>query len=244
MTRQPTGPACGNNPNYRMSEGDRRAVEDFKAYLADRAALRDRIAEALERADYRPDMRRGDLADAIMPVLPPPADRIAGLREAYEIAYAEGMRLNALEAEIGVGPYRGALTVAHLLRKAISNAQQNDETPAAEEQPAEPRPPYEQLADRLDLEAARRTKAAWSPEEATAAREWGNVAAFIRGLAREEQPALGEQPETQETSAAVFLATRCDACQHTLNWHRNDVGCTVVLCVCSRFQQPAEEQPC
>lgn len=42
---------------------------------ADRAALRDRIAEALEQADYRPDMRRGDLADAIMPVLPPPVSR-------------------------------------------------------------------------------------------------------------------------------------------------------------------------
>ncbi|MFJ2567914.1 hypothetical protein ACIO02_34110 [Streptomyces sp. NPDC087568] len=53
----------------------------------------------------------------------PPADRAAVLREAYEIAYAEGMRLNALEAEIGVGPYRGALAVAHLLRKAISDVQ-------------------------------------------------------------------------------------------------------------------------
>lgn len=31
--------------------------------------LRDRIAEALEQADYRLDMRRGDLADAVMPVL-------------------------------------------------------------------------------------------------------------------------------------------------------------------------------
>lgn len=30
--------------------------------------LRDRYAEALEAADYRPDMRRGDLADALMPV--------------------------------------------------------------------------------------------------------------------------------------------------------------------------------
>ncbi|MFD7996870.1 hypothetical protein [Streptomyces mexicanus] len=54
----------------------------------------------------------------------PPADRATVLREAYEIAYAEGMRLNALEAEIGAGPYRGALAVAHLLRKAISEAQQ------------------------------------------------------------------------------------------------------------------------
>lgn len=42
------------------------------------------------------------------------------------------------------------------------------------------------------------------------------------------------QPET--APAAVYLSSRCDACQHTLNWHRNDVGCTVVRCVCSRFQ--------
>lgn len=34
-----------------------------------RAGLRDEIAQALEAADYRLDMRRGDLADAIMPVL-------------------------------------------------------------------------------------------------------------------------------------------------------------------------------
>ncbi|MFJ7176450.1 hypothetical protein ACIQXA_08580 [Streptomyces massasporeus] len=34
-----------------------------------RAGLRDEIAAALEAADYRMDMRRGDLADAVMPVL-------------------------------------------------------------------------------------------------------------------------------------------------------------------------------
>jgi|1185.fasta_scaffold00436_8 hypothetical protein len=34
-----------------------------------RAGLRDEIAEALEAADYRMDMRRGDLADSVLPVL-------------------------------------------------------------------------------------------------------------------------------------------------------------------------------
>ncbi|MFJ9101346.1 hypothetical protein ACIRJM_23095 [Streptomyces sp. NPDC102405] len=34
-----------------------------------RAGLRDEIAAALEAADYRMDMRRGDLADAVLPVL-------------------------------------------------------------------------------------------------------------------------------------------------------------------------------
>lgn len=33
-----SGPRCGNNPNYRLSDGDRRAVEEFKAYLKRRAA--------------------------------------------------------------------------------------------------------------------------------------------------------------------------------------------------------------
>lgn len=65
---------------------------------------------------------------------------------------------------------------------------------AAEAQPSQPAAAtlpgvYEQLADRLDVEHARRFKAAWSPDERTAAREWSHVAAFVRGLAREQQPA-------------------------------------------------------
>ncbi|MCI4045105.1 hypothetical protein [Streptomyces sp. TRM75563] len=43
-----------------------------------------------------------------------------------------------------------------------------------------------------------------------------------------------------EPSAAAMLSTPCDACDHTLNWHRNDVGCTVPRCVCGRFQDPVE----
>lgn len=39
--------------------------------------LRDRIAQALEDADYRPDMKRGDLADAVMPIV---EEEIAQLR--------------------------------------------------------------------------------------------------------------------------------------------------------------------
>lgn len=34
----PVGPHCGNNPTFRLSPGDRQAVEAFKAYLARRAA--------------------------------------------------------------------------------------------------------------------------------------------------------------------------------------------------------------
>lgn len=34
-----TGPRCGNNPNFRMSDGDRKAVDDFKARLTLQAAV-------------------------------------------------------------------------------------------------------------------------------------------------------------------------------------------------------------
>ena len=32
------GPRCGNNPNVRLTPGDRKAVEEFRAYLKRRAA--------------------------------------------------------------------------------------------------------------------------------------------------------------------------------------------------------------
>lgn len=32
------GPRCGNNPNARLTEGDRKAVAEFRAYLERRAA--------------------------------------------------------------------------------------------------------------------------------------------------------------------------------------------------------------
>ncbi|MGW4731770.1 hypothetical protein ACWEQC_21850 [Streptomyces shenzhenensis] len=41
--------------------------------------------------------------------------------------------------------------------------------------------------------------------------------------------------------AAVLLSSRCDACEHALNWHTNKGGCTVTLCVCGRFQAPTEQ---
>jgi hypothetical protein len=56
----------------------------------------------------------------------------------------------------------------------------------------------------------------------------------LRRLAGEAQ-----QDETPDGTAAALLATPCDACDHTLKWHRNDVGCTAPRCVCGRWQDPA-----
>ncbi|MDX2658278.1 hypothetical protein PV402_39520 [Streptomyces scabiei] len=44
-------------------------MTDTTDHPSRRAGLRDEIARALEAADYRMDMRRGDLADAVLPVL-------------------------------------------------------------------------------------------------------------------------------------------------------------------------------
>lgn len=136
MTDRSTGPRCGNNPNYRMSEGDRKAVDDFKAYLADRAAIRDRIAEALYAQDHPshlvPLNETGmeaayrESADAVLAVLPPPADR----------ASADRVR-TVLETEAVVGrsalEYRGLIVAALMADEA---QQQAGETPATTE--AEP----------------------------------------------------------------------------------------------------------
>ncbi|MGQ5576052.1 hypothetical protein [Streptomyces sp. ECR3.8] len=46
-----------------------RLIAEYQAAILRVLALREPIAEALERADYRPDMRRGDLADSVMPVI-------------------------------------------------------------------------------------------------------------------------------------------------------------------------------
>ncbi|MGW5509927.1 hypothetical protein ACWEV9_19450 [Streptomyces albogriseolus] len=49
MTHRPTGPACGNNPNHPISDGDRQAVEDFKAYLEQRGDGRGDIVRYRKR---------------------------------------------------------------------------------------------------------------------------------------------------------------------------------------------------
>ncbi|MFF3511567.1 hypothetical protein [Streptomyces sp. NPDC002573] len=97
----------------------------------------------------------------------------------------------------------------------------------------------------IDGEIIRVRGAAEMSEESRAALAEVIAAAKRRYLAEhpedEQQPAAADGEDTRPSPTAVLLATRCDTCQHTLNWHRNDVGCTVPLCVCGRFQPPTEE---
>ena len=46
MTDRSTGPRCGNNPNTRLTPGDRKAVDDFQARLALQAAAKPYIERA------------------------------------------------------------------------------------------------------------------------------------------------------------------------------------------------------
>ncbi|MFI5649960.1 hypothetical protein ACIA71_01905 [Streptomyces anulatus] len=64
--------------------------------------------------------------------------------------------------------------------------------------------------------------------------------AVARQLLGTTETAGRPSSRTTAPTVAAMLATPCDACDHTLNWHRNDVGCTVPRCVCGRFQDPVE----
>ena len=93
---------------------------------------------------------------------------------------------------------------------------------------------------------------ALDPVEAALAGQhaWSDAAKLLRRLAGEQptqdEPrttwtpgpvAVAQAGEAACVTAAAYLATPCDTCEHTLNWHRNDVGCTVAHCVCSRFAE-------
>lgn len=157
-----TGPACGNNPHHKLTDGDRRAVEDFKAYLADRAALRDRIAEATwaQYSDAEPS-RTGlimanphAVADAVLAVLPATVDRAAALREVadwfegnYPTTQMDGRQVAIL--------LRDRAEADDALRRVA------DETAATETQPAVDLPTLAAALDGLHTLIA------------TSSRDWG-----------------------------------------------------------------------
>lgn len=65
--------------------------------------------------------------------------------------------------------------------------------------------------------------------------DYGVAPAWLTETAALDQP---QQPTTASPTA-VLLATPCEICEHTLNWHRNDVGCIAERCVCAQFEHPA-----
>jgi hypothetical protein len=85
MTDRSTSPRCGLDPRAQLTDGDRQAVDSFRAYLADRAAPRQHAEAALAAVEAAlgdtllPAAREEALA-GIVAVLPPPTDQTA-LRE-------------------------------------------------------------------------------------------------------------------------------------------------------------------
>ncbi|MGW8702884.1 hypothetical protein ACWGOK_39265 [Streptomyces eurythermus] len=104
-----------------------------------RAGLRNEIAAALETADYRMDMRRGDLADAVVPVLYrewpwlraeaedaavlPAPDQQAALERAADTAEDVALRLRG---ECLLDQMNGAYEVMTELRRLAAEAPQPD----------------------------------------------------------------------------------------------------------------------
>jgi hypothetical protein len=187
---------------------------------ADRAELRDRIRRAVCEAEgfawdsdlLEPD-EYGEVADAVLAVLPAPAE--TELRR--ELAASERIRANA-DFHLGQEMSRRQLAEKEISRLRAVVARLRRMTDYWEQQlPDVIRTPAVVSAIRAALEAVD----------------------DVRRLAGEARDERETQAVTVSPTAAL-LASRCDTCLHTLNWHRNDVGCTVVLCVCGRFQPPTD----
>ncbi|MFE1587003.1 hypothetical protein ACFW6Q_15075 [Streptomyces sp. NPDC058737] len=223
-----TGPACGNNPNYRMSDGDRQAVDSFRAYLTARGALRDRIAAAMARADgwaaaaetlHTMDTPAADryrrCADAVLADLP--------RRTADDVAAVIGptMLLGLQDAELDG---EGGMQRIHDWIKRISEAviALPAVLPATTDQTAElTTEEARSLADDLGLQLYRAQDAlAFVGECCTIAereqraitttdvREWLKGAQCGRQLAAEaaELRRMADETQPAETEAAELLA--------------------------------------
>ncbi|WP_328721766.1 hypothetical protein OHT52_21245 [Streptomyces sp. NBC_00247] len=68
------------------------------------------------------------------------------------------------------------------------------------------------------------------------------VADALRELLADGAP---QNAPTAAPTVTTYLSTPCDACRHPATWHRNESGCGVAACSCSRFQEPdaSTEEP-
>ncbi|MDF2710673.1 MAG: hypothetical protein K0R62_6325 [Nonomuraea muscovyensis] len=103
-----TGPACGNNPSHQLTDGDRQAVDSFRAYLSTLASLRtathrlDQVRDAV-RLHRQQLIGTSELYAVIEAEDVPPADQTADwdalVREADRLC-RDGAALQAKAAEI------------------------------------------------------------------------------------------------------------------------------------------------
>lgn len=194
---------------------------------ADQTALRDRIAAALYERERPPrDPAWADayamdrevfeaMADAVLAALPEPIDRTAVLLEAAGLIEAEQAREEATEwaqygeldheTEVGGGYVR---ETAALLRRMAAEEQ------AAETQDSLPAWLYQRfMPDGVGWESLDADDRSYWDHQARAVRRAVTRGGFKAAIA---QPAVGEQPETQETPVLPcnWAHTRTDHTPH------------------------------
>lgn len=59
-------------------------------------------------------------------------------------------------------------------------------------------------------------------------------------MSQQPAPQGTDRPGRRSPAMTVYLSSPCDTCDHTLNWHDNQSGCTVPRCTCGRFQSAPE----
>ncbi|WP_329214831.1 hypothetical protein OG352_05290 [Streptomyces sp. NBC_01485] len=184
------------------------------------AALRDRIRLAIAQqfldevgagrnVDELDDSEFGTLADAVLAVLPAPADRAAVLREAADVAREEAHRLETGNHDARAA--RGARSVAYLLRRLAEAPQPETE---AEPEFTEARAAFMQIGRTPSLEGLRAELRieGWPPVVGcycgASMGRMHDVPGHEHLLAvdprlifeyAEDTPAVGEQPEMQDT---------------------------------------------
>jgi hypothetical protein len=121
----------GMDPVRCPGAGEQAAAPAVQAPAADRAALRDRIAEAIQGlneggtlADLDEEVDVLALADAVLAVLPTPVDRAAVLRDAAEAV----LGLIGTEARLPQ-TMSGVYRAADLLRRLAGETQQDGARP-------------------------------------------------------------------------------------------------------------------
>lgn len=114
------GPRCGNNPQFKLSSGDRAAVDEFRAYLAARAARQKLYEDAVRTAGdtaygngpfYETiakavvavaDAEQALLLARIAEVEAAPADRAAVLQEAAATMHTRAKHLTGEYNDSGI----------------------------------------------------------------------------------------------------------------------------------------------
>ncbi|MFF9043302.1 hypothetical protein [Streptomyces parvulus] len=263
MTKS-TGPACGNNPNHQLSDGDRRVLEDFKGRLAAQAV----VAETLygftplpeipwEEAPESDRVRFRRRAAAVLAVLPTTTDQTAELTAEEARSLADDLGLQLYRAQDALAFVAECCTIAERDQRSITTADVREWLKGAQcgrqlvAGDAGLARVEGRLADGpvrcplcpapLNLHTPAGARAHFTtvhPEQRITGRGNGPWPLLV---ADETQPAETEQHRP------VALATPCANlpadCTHPYNWHAGRGDCQAADCPCRRFVPGERPEP-